>query len=212
MQALWQNPVLRVGLLMAAFAISATALVSLTEKNTRQQIASNEREALLEAIKVLVPADKFDNQILQDTLTLPTTAAIGTTVPTTVYRARLNGKPVAAIFTVVAPDGYSGSIFMLVGVYYDGSLAGVRVISHKETPGLGDKIEAKRNDWILQFSGLSLDNPEKNQWKVKKDGGQFDQFTGATITPRAVVGAIRDALVYFEANRDKLFANVEDKS
>lgn len=211
MQALWQNPVVRVGLLLALFAISATALVALTEKNTRQQIASNEREALLEAIKVLVPANKFDNRILQDTLTLPPTAAIGTTAPTTVYRARQNGQPSAAVFTVVAPDGYSGSIRMLVGVYYDGTLAGVRVITHKETPGLGDKIEAKRNEWILQFEGLSLDNPEKSEWKVKKDGGQFDQFTGATITPRAVVGAIRSALEYFEANRDKLFAPVEDK-
>lgn len=210
MQALWKNPIVRVGLLLALFAISATALVALTEENTREQIASNEREALLDAIKVLVPADKFDNAILQDTLNLPATAALGTTQPTSVYRARQNGKPVAAVFTVVAPDGYSGSIRMLVGVYYDGSLAGVRVISHKETPGLGDKIEAKRNDWILQFAGMSLQNPDKNQWKVKKDGGHFDQFTGATITPRAVVNAIKGALEYFQANRDKLFANVED--
>lgn len=211
MQALWQNPIVRVGLLLALFAISATALVALTEENTREQIASNERETLLDAIKVLVPADKFDNAILEDTLNLPATPALGTTQSTSVYRARQNGEPVAAVFTVVAPDGYSGSIRMLVGVYYDGSLAGVRAINHKETPGLGDKIEAKRNDWILQFAGLSLENPDKNDWKVKKDGGQFDQFTGATITPRAVVKAIRGALEYFAANRDKLFAKVEDK-
>lgn len=211
MQKLWQNTIVRVGLLMAVFAISATALVALTEENTREQIAGNEREALLEAIKVLVPQDKFDNEILQDTLSLPATDAIGTTDNTTVYRARKNGVPSAAVFTVVAPDGYSGSIQMLVGVYYDGSLAGVRVINHKETPGLGDKIEAKRHDWILQFAGLSLENPDKNQWQVKKDGGQFDQFTGATITPRAIVHALRGALEYFQANRDKLFANVEDK-
>ncbi|HET8807768.1 MAG TPA: electron transport complex subunit RsxG [Methylophaga sp.] len=211
MHVLWQNPILRVGLMMAIFAIGATALVSLTETNTREQIANNEREALLEAIKVLVPADKFDNQILQDTLTLPPTPAIGTTEPSTVYRARQNGKPSAAVFTVIAPDGYSGSISMLVGINYDGTLAGVRVISHKETPGLGDKIEAKRNDWILQFEGLSLNNPEKSEWKVKKDGGHFDQFTGATITPRAIVNALREALVYFKNNRDKLFAKVEDK-
>ncbi len=211
MKKLWQNTVVRVGIMMAVFAISATALVALTEENTREQIADNEREALLEAIKVLVPADKFDNQILQDTLMLPATTAIGTTETTTVYRARKNGEPVAAVFTVVAPDGYSGSIRMLVGIYYDGTLAGVRVINHKETPGLGDKIEAKRHDWILQFAGLSLENPDKNQWKVKKDGGQFDQFTGATITPRAIVHALRAALEYFEGNRDKLFANVEDK-
>ncbi len=211
MQALWHNPIMRVGLMLALFAISATALVALTEENTREQIAENEREALLEAINVLVPKDKFDNQILQDTLDLTATDALGTTSTTSVYRARKNGEPVAAVFTVVAPDGYSGSIRMLVGIYYDGTLAGVRVINHKETPGLGDKIEAKRNDWILQFEGLSLDNPDKTQWQVKKDGGQFDQFTGATITPRAVVNALRGALTYFEANRDKLFAKVEDK-
>lgn len=211
MQALWQNPIVRVGLMLAIFAISATALVALTEENTREQIAANEREALLEAIKVLVPADKFDNQILQDTLNLPATDATGTTDTTSVYRARKNGEPVAAIFTVVAPDGYSGSIRMLVGIYYDGTLAGVRVINHKETPGLGDKIEAKRSDWILQFAGLSLDKPDKNQWKVKKDGGHFDQFTGATITPRAVVNALRGALEYFQDNRDKLFTKIEDK-
>lgn len=211
MQALWQNPIVRVGLMLALFAISATALVALTEENTREQIAANEREALLEAINILVPKDKFDNQILQDTLNLPATDTLGTTDTTSVYRARKNGEPVAAVFTVVAPDGYSGSIRMLVGIYYDGTLAGVRVINHKETPGLGDKIEAKRNDWILQFEGLSLDKPDKNQWKVKKDGGQFDQFTGATITPRAVINALRGALEYFQDNRDKLFAKVEDK-
>ena len=211
MQALWQNPIVRVGLMLAVFAISATALVAVTEQNTREQIAGNEREALLDALNELVPREDYDNQILQDTLTLPPTQAIGTTAPTTVYRARKNGEPVALVMSAVAPDGYSGQIFLLMGINADGTLAGVRVVNHKETPGLGDKIEAKRNDWILQFAGLSLDNPEKNNWKVKKDGGQFDQFTGATITPRAVVGAIRNGLEYFEANRDKLFAEIEDK-
>ncbi len=211
MQVLWQNPILRVGLMLAVFAISATALVAVTEQNTREQIAGNEREALLDALNELVPREDYDNQILQDTLTLPPTQAIGTTAPTTVYRARKNGEPVALVMSAVAPDGYSGQIFLLMGINADGTLAGVRVVNHKETPGLGDKIEAKRNDWILQFAGLSLDNPEKNKWKVKKDGGQFDQFTGATITPRAVVGAIRNGLEYFEANRDKLFAEIEDK-
>ena len=211
MQVLWQNPILRVGLMLAVFAISATALVAVTEQNTREQIAGNEREALLDALNELVPREDYDNQILQDTLTLPPTQAIGTTAPTTVYRARKNGEPVALVMSAVAPDGYSGQIFLLMGINADGTLAGVRVVNHKETPGLGDKIEAKRNDWILQFAGLSLDNPEKNNWKVKKDGGQFDQFTGATITPRAVVGAIRNGLEYFAANRDKLFAEIEDK-
>lgn len=209
MQAFWQNTIVRVGLLTAVFAISATLLVSVTEEKTRSQIDNNEREALLAALSELVPKDRFDNQIIQDTLTLPPTEAIGTTTPTTVYRARKDGEPVAVVMTAVAPDGYSGQIQLLMGINADGTLAGVRVVSHKETPGLGDKIEAKRADWILQFKGLSLDNPPKNQWQVKKDGGQFDQFTGATITPRAVVGAIRNGLEYFAANREKLFAEQE---
>ena len=124
---------------------------------------------------------------------------------TTVYRARKDGAPVAAVFTSIAPNGYSGTIKLLVGVYYDGSLAGVRVINHKETPGLGDKINEKKTNWILKFKGLSLTNPVESQWAVKKDGGEFDQFTGATITPRAVVTAVKKSLQFFEQNRDELF-------
>ena len=111
----------------------------------------------------------------------------------------------AAVLTAVAPEGYGGGIRLLVAINYDGTLAGVRVLSHHETPGLGDKIEAERSDWILQFEGLSLENPAPRNWRVKKDGGRFDQFTGATITPRAVVAAVYDALVYFEAHREALF-------
>ncbi|AFJ02262.1 Electron transport complex protein RnfG [Methylophaga frappieri] len=210
MGKLWQNPVIRVGLMTALFAISATALVALTEKATRQTIAENEYQALLDTLEVLIPSDQFDNAIVNDTLTLPPTPALGTTTPTLVYRARQANQPVAAILNVVAPNGYSGEIRLLMGVYVDGSLAGVRVIHHKETPGLGDKIEARRDDWILQFAGLSLDKPPATEWQVKKDGGQFDQFTGATITPRAVVKAIRDGLAFFAANRGKLFATQEN--
>jgi len=129
-----------------------------------------------------------------------------------VFRARKNNEPVAAVLTSVAPDGYSGSIKILIAVYADGSLSGVRVISHKETPGLGDKIDAQRDDWILQFAGLSLSSPDKSRWKVKKDGGDFDQFTGATITARAVVNAIKRTLEFFEANQDKLFIPAEENT
>ncbi len=101
---------------------------------------------------------------------------------------------------------------MLVGIYNDGTLAGVRVINHKETPGLGDKIDASRSDWIKQFEGLSLENPSSAKWKVKKDGGAFDQFTGATITPRAVVRAVKGSLEYFKNHREALFAINEEKS
>lgn len=204
--------VLRVGLLLGLFAIVATTLVALTEQNTREQIRENERQALLDGINALIPHDEYDNAILKDTLTLPANATLGTEEPSTVFRARKNGEPVAVVFTAVAPNGYSGKIKMLVGIYHDGRLAGVRVINHKETPGLGDKIDEKRTDWILQFEGLSLDNPSSAKWKVKKDGGEFDQFTGATITPRAVVSAVKHALEYFRAHRDELFAVTEEQS
>lgn len=209
MKLLWQNLAVRVAIVTALFAVTATFLVSMTEKGTREEIRENQRQATLNAINTLLPKDRYDNAILEDTLMWPETQALGTTTPTTVYRATQAGSPVAAVFTAVAPDGYSGSITLLIGVYTDNTLAGVRVISHRETPGLGDKIEAQRNDWILQFAGLALDNPPAAQWQVKKDGGAFDQFTGATITPRAVVAAIKKALQYFAANQQALFAEAE---
>lgn len=207
-----QKHILRVGLLLGLFAIVATTLVALTETSTREQIIENERQALLSGINALIPHEQYDNQILQDKILLEATEMLGTEEPTTVYRARKQGENVAVVLTAIAPNGYSGQIKMLVGIYADGTLAGVRVINHKETPGLGDKIEEKKADWILQFEGLSLTKPASDKWKVKKDGGEFDQFTGATITPRAVVGAIKRSLEYFRTHRDELFAVTEEES
>lgn len=207
-----QKHIIRVGLLLGLFAIVATTLVAFTERNTREQITENERQRLLDGINALIPHEQYNNDILQDTLSLPATMALGTEAPTEVYRARLDDEPVAAILTVVAPDGYSGQIKMLVGIYHTGKLAGVRVISHKETPGLGDKIDENKSDWILQFEGLSLSEPATAKWKVKKDGGAFDQFTGATITPRAVVDAVKAALIYFRDEKKALFAPSEESS
>lgn len=209
---LWNQPVIRVGLMSAIFAIFATTLVAYIEQSTRPQITENERQALLEALNVLLPKQAYDNNILDDTIELPPMAELGTQSPTTVYRARKNNKPVAVILNSIAPDGYSGSINMLMAIYTDGSLAGVRVISHKETPGLGDKIEAHRDDWILQFTGLSLQSPDESRWKVKKDGGDFDQFTGATITARAVVNAIKRTLQFFDDNQNKLFISSQENA
>ncbi|PHS33611.1 MAG: electron transport complex subunit RsxG [Methylophaga sp.] len=197
---------LKISLMLAVFAIVATSLVSLTEINTRDQILENERQALLSALNALVDTKRYDNDILADSITLPETAELHTKNITQVYRARKGNTPVAAVFTSIAPNGYNGEIKLLVGIYYDSTLAGVRVIHHKETPGLGDKIDLKKADWILAFNGLSLLNPVDSKWKVKKDGGDFDQFTGATITPRAVVLAVKNALQYFNQHRDELFA------
>jgi len=210
MKALWNQPAFRVGLMLALFAIVATTLVAYTEESTREQIKENERLALLDAINVLVPKQSYDNAILNDTIVLPPTPQLGTTEPTLVYRARKNDEPVAVVLSSVAPDGYSGSIRILIAINVDGRLSGVRVISHKETPGLGDKIDVHRDNWILQFAGLSLESPDKSRWKVKKDGGDFDQFTGATITARAVVNAIRRTLEFYEANQVKLFVPAEE--
>lgn len=204
--------ILRVGVVLGIFAIVATTMVAYTEQNTRQQIKENERQALLDAINILIPHEQYDNAILQDTILLPATESLGTEEPTQVFRARKQDQTVAVILTVVAPNGYSGRIKMLVGIYNDGTLAGVRVINHKETPGLGDKIDASRSDWIKQFESLSLENPSSAKWKVKKDGGAFDQFTGATITPRAVVRAVKGSLEYFKNHREALFAINEEKS
>ena len=208
----FKKHVLRVGAVLGLFAIVATTMVAFTEQNTRQQIKENERQALLDAINTLIPHEQYDNAILQDTLALPKTEELGTEETTQLYRARKQNQPVAVVLTVVAPNGYSGRIKMLVGIYNDGTLAGVRVINHKETPGLGDKIDASRSNWIKQFEGLSLENPSSAKWKVKKDGGAFDQFTGATITPRAVVKAVKASLEYFKNHREALFAQNEEKS
>ncbi|MBT8062568.1 MAG: electron transport complex subunit RsxG, partial [Gammaproteobacteria bacterium] len=151
----------------------------------------------------------YDNALHEDVLRITDEAFFQTQEPVTVYRARLGTEPVAVIMQVVAPDGYNGDIKLLVGVYADGSISGVRVVSHRETPGLGDPIEHQRSDWILDFNGRSLGNPEPAGWAVRRDGGVFDQFTGATITPRAVVEAVERALRYFEARHEYLFSYPE---
>lgn len=191
------------------FALVGTLLVAMTYEGTREQIAANEREALLRKLNMLVPPERYDNAIFEDTTRVINDHLLGTTEPVTVYRARRGGKPVALVITPVAPDGYSGSIRLLVGVNLDGSLAGVRILAHRETPGLGDKIEAERSDWILNFDGRSLGNPPLEAWRVMRDGGAFDQFTGATITPRAVVKAVRNSLIYYRDNHEALFAGTE---
>lgn len=192
------------GVVLGLFAIGGTAIVAYTFEQTRARIAQNERHALLGKLHALTPPALHDNDPLQDTIVIQD--RLLSSKPVTVYRARKSGLPVTAAFTpVVAPDGYSGPIRLLVVIRYDGVLAGVRVIAHRETPGLGDPIEEARSGWILGFGGRSLDNPPASQWKVKKDGGIFDQFTGATITPRAVVKAVQNCLNYFAAHREAIF-------
>lgn len=200
-----RRQVLISGIFLWVFAVAGTTLVALTEFGTRESIIENERQVLLRNLHALLPSERLDNDIATDTLELPSSPLLGTDDVSIVYRARLGGEPVAAIFNSIAPNGYNGKIHLLVGVYTSGSLAGVRVIKHAETPGLGDAVEIRKSPWIKSFDGKSLTNPGPSGWQVKRDGGDFDQFTGATITPRAVVAAVRNTLLYYQQNADMIF-------
>jgi electron transport complex protein RnfG len=197
-------------IILLMFAIIGTTLVALTYDRTRDQIAANERATLLRKLHRLIAPEQHDNVLLEDTLEVRDPTLLGTDQPVTVYRARKDGRPVSLVIETIAPDGYSGSIRLLVGINTDGTLSGVRVVSHRETPGLGDAIDETRSDWIHVFDGKSLHNPAPAGWAVKKDGGTFDQLTGATITPRAVVKATRNALLYYSQHQEALFEPTPD--
>jgi len=195
------------GLILGLFAVVGTALVGITHESTAEKIADNERRALLRRLNQILPADRYNNDLLNSTMQIEADQRLGQSDSSTVYIARQDDQLSAMIFSVIAPKGYSGEIKMLVGINIDGTLAGVRIVSHKETPGLGDAIEIERNNWVLNFNDKSLDNPLEKNWKVKRDGGVFDQFTGATITPRAVVQAVHLCLVYFDRHKDELISH-----
>lgn len=193
---------------LAIFAMVTAGAIALTQTLTSERIANNIKAAEGRALNQIVPADSYDNDLLTDTLSITPFADAELLGPipdnAVVYRARNQGQISAVILPAVAPDGYTTHIDMIVGIRADGSLAGVRVVAHRETPGLGDKIEVRKSDWIKDFEGKSLLNPEADGWAVKKDGGEFDEFTGATITPRAVVASVYNALAFFEQHRDEL--------
>lgn len=195
--------ILLAGGLLAGFALLGVAAVAITHDSTREQIADNQRQALLDILHQVLPDSHYDNPLLEDTITVRDAELLGSDKEMTLYRGWRDGRPSAVVFSTVAPDGYSGEITILVGIDISGKVTGVRILSHKETPGLGDAIEREKSDWILGFDGRTLDHPET--WAVKKDGGTFDQFTGATITPRAVVAAVHNALLFFEKNRNTIF-------
>ena len=193
-------------LLLAVFAVCTTTLIAGTYLSTQERIAEAQRRAEEKALLEIVPRSRHDNIMLDDTIDVDDSAlGLGLRSSKKIYIARKDKRPVAAIIPVTATDGYSGDIDLIVGVNRDGSIAGVRVLNHKETPGLGDKVDLKKSDWVLGFDGRSLTNPRLNKWAVKKDKGEFDQFTGATITPRAVVGAILRSLEFAQAQHALLF-------
>ena len=193
--------------LLASFGIGGSALVAATHHGTADRIVANERAAMLRIFDEILPKGRVDNDLLTDTLTIRVPSNLGAK-ETVVYRGRKQGEPTAVVLSTVDANGYAGPIRLLVAVLADGSLGGVRVLAHKETPGLGDKIETSKTDWVLGFNGLSLTNPGESDWKVKRDGGVFDQFTGATVTPRSIVFAVKQSLKYARDHWGDLFAPV----
>lgn len=194
------------------FAAAGAALVGLTFMQTEDDIKYNEKLTLLKKLNNIIPAGSYDNDLLLDTVVIKPDTLLATRDETLAYRARKNKQNVAVVFSSIAANGYNGPIHLLVGVNADGTLAGVRVVKHRETPGLGDAVQTTHSNWILGFDDKSLSDPEEKGWKVKRDGGIFDQFTGATITPRAVVKAVHNALLYFDNNQDTLFSVQPDKA
>ena len=202
----------RNSVLLAIFAVCTTLLITGTYLLTEDRIALEKRKAEEKALLQIVPRERHDNSMLDETIAVgPASAGLSLGEEKRIYVARQDNEVVAVIIPATAPDGYTGEIDLVVGVNSDGSIAGVRALSHKETPGLGDKVDLKKSDWVLGFNGHSLENPTLAGWAVKKDKGVFDQFTGATITPRAVVAATLRVLQYAQANRASLFDSPDQK-
>lgn len=198
------NSMFRSAAALGLVAIAGTSMLTGVDWLTADRIAAQERRVILDQLGELIP-NEYDNALLDDRFTFMDETHFPGGQFATAWRARLQGEPVAVVLKFNAVKGYNGNITLLAGINVDGSLRGVRVVSHKETPGLGDAIEIEKSNWILGFTGKSLDNPEPGKWAVRREGGDFDQFTGATITPRAVIDAVHLALQYFDAEQAFLF-------
>jgi electron transport complex protein RnfG len=192
-------------LLVAAIATAAAVLVTTSWEFSRDRIAANERALLLSRLSSVLAPELLDRDLDPVRITVMDEALLGTDDPVDVFIPVDGATPLAAVFASVAPDGYNAPIALLIGIdFATARITGVRVVNHRETPGLGDRIEIEKSPWILQFDGKSADDPPASAWAVKKDEGQFDAITGATVTPRAVIRAVHNTLLYFEANRAEL--------
>jgi electron transport complex protein RnfG len=191
--------------ILGAFAVITTGFVTLTYIVTKPAIAENKKQKLMATLEQVIDDSVYDNILYQNCIALED-SSLNHKKPTKVYRATKQGKPVALLIQSTTPDGYSGDIDILSAVYLDGTVSGVRVLSHKETPGLGDKIEIKRSSWITSFNGQRTQSSNDPNWAVKKDGGEFDAFTGATITPRAVINAVKQTSLYTQENHLAMFS------
>lgn len=197
------RPAVTLGLIGLAAALLLAAL----DQMTRGRIDDQRREHALRAVSSMLEPDSYDNELLDDSVRLPIQ---GLPEPATVYRARLNGEPRAAVIDLTTPEGYSGDIRLLVAVDMEGAVLGVRILEHRETPGLGDRIERDKSDWVEQFRGKSITNPPPAAWAPDRRDGTFDTVTSATITSAAVIDAVKRALKAFES-RTGLFETRADE-
>lgn len=188
--------------ILGAIALLAALLIGLAWQGTRFRIADNEARRILKELTTVLPAALYDNEPYRDVVLLD--AGSGKLLP--VYRARRNGVPAAAVLTVEAPDGYVGPVRLLVGVDSNGRVLGVHITVHSETPGVGDAVAAGVPPWVGMFTGRTPAAPPEAQWQLQQDGGDFDAIAGATVSSRAVVGAVRRAVQYFATHRDEIFA------
>lgn len=193
-------------LILAAIALLCSSGVVMVNSLTAHRIDMKRQEKIQQSLQDVLPQLLHNNQLIHDTIEV-SDPLLGSSDPQTVWRARLDNKPAGAILSATAPDGYAGPVTLLVGVTATGTITGVRVVEHRETPGLGDDIELTKSDWVLGFNDTALLSYPESAWRVKKDGGHFDQFTGATITPRAVTSAVHSALLFFRDNQEMIFAS-----
>ncbi len=195
------------GLILGVFALCTTSMIALTFAFTKDKIDDAKERQLLSMLNQVVSANLYDNELHQDCVRIDPIDALGNQTQR-VFRARNSGVNTALIIETTAPDGYSGNIDLVVAIDTAQNVLGARVVNHKETPGLGDKIDLRVSDWILSFDDQAYSEELQQRWQVKKDGGQFDQFTGATITPRAVVKAVKNAAMFGQDNMNELFSRV----
>jgi electron transport complex protein RnfG len=191
--------------LLSAAAIICTGLIAIVNGLTQPMIAEQQQKALLKTLNQLIPEKLYDNDLVATCFTVSDPELLGSKQPKKVFIAKKAQNDVALIIETSTLKGYSGEIKLVVGIFENGAVSGVRVISHTETPGLGDKIQTNKSNWVESFTNKSYQESKQSLWEVKKNGGEFDAFTGATITPRSVVFAVKDALIYFDKNKQKLF-------
>ena len=203
-----EHPLLKTGaaaLVLGLFTFMGVSAVSLVHQTTEQRILQNQREASRQAFERVLEAGLYDNHPIDHPVRVESAEWVNGGQPIIIYNATLKGRPVATLLSINAPSGYNGNIILLIGILSDGTLSGVEVVKHRETPGLGDKIESHRSGWLKQFHGRSINSPEPDGWRVARDGGVFDQVSGATVTSRAVVESLKQVLTYLQTQRPDMF-------